>query len=264
MTIDLKNARILVTNDDGVEAEGIVLLEKIARTLCDDVWVVAPDAERSGAGHSLTMSQPIRYHQLGPRRFEVVGTPTDSVLIGVSEILKDKKPDLVLSGINRGANVAEDVTYSGTIAAAMEATLLEIPAIALSNFFGSIDERIDEARWTAVEHFAADIIRKLTKVSWPHGNLMNVNFPGIPTKDVKGIKVCPQGRRRIGDKLDKRTDPKGRTYFWIAGPGTEPFEDQPHADYRQLADGFITITPLNMELTNYKMLDALHAVMEGA
>lgn len=263
MTMNLKTARILVTNDDGVEARGIALLEKIARTLSDDVWVVAPDAERSGAGHSLTITQPIRYRKLGERRFEVVGTPTDSVLLAVSEILKDKRPDLVLSGVNRGANVAEDVTYSGTIAAAMEATLLEIPAIALSNYFGSAAERVEHDRWAAVEHFAPAIIRKLTMADWPHGNLMNVNFPGLPTREVKGIKVCSQGRRRIGDKLDKRVDPKGRTYFWIAGPGTEPFEDQPHADYRQLAGGYITVTPLNMELTNYKMLDEVRALMEG-
>ena len=262
MTMDLASARILVTNDDGINAPGIALLERVARNLSNDVWVVAPDAERSGAGHSLTMSKPIRYHQISERHFEVVGTPTDSVLLAVNEIIQGKKPDLVLSGINRGANVAEDVTYSGTIAAAMEATLLEIPAIALSTSFSSIVEGSDAHHWAAAEHFASDLIRKLCKVRWPHGNLMNVNFPGIAAGQVKGIRVCPQGRRRIGDKLDKRTDPKGRTYFWIAGPGTEPFEEEPHADYRQLAEGYITITPLNLDLTNYKLMDNVRSALE--
>lgn len=278
MSIDLKNARILVTNDDGVEAEGIAILERIARALSDDVWIVAPDSERSGAGHSLTMSSPLRYRQLGPRRFEVLGTPTDSVLMAVTEIIEGKKPDLVLSGINRGANVAEDVTYSGTIAAAMEATLLEIPAIALSNHFPSRDHKLSPKReglahfpadetgsaWHAAEHFAERIIRKLVQVRWPHGSLVNVNFPGCPVEEVKGVNICPQGRRKIGDKLWKRTDPRGRAYYWIAGPGTEPFEDHPEADYRQLADGYITITPLDMDLTDYAMLDEIRVLMGDA
>ena len=133
MAIDLKKARILISNDDGVNAEGIAILERVARSLSDDVWVVAPEHEQSGAGHSLSLHKPLRIRKVAERRFAVDGTPTDAVLLAVMEVMKDKRPDLMLSGINRGSNLAEDVTYSGTVSAAMEATLLEIPSIAFSN-----------------------------------------------------------------------------------------------------------------------------------
>lgn len=249
MTIDLKTTRILVSNDDGVGAEGIVLLEKIARELSDDVWVVAPATEQSGAGHSLSLHAPLRYKKVGEKRFAVTGTPTDAVLLAVQEIMKDKRPGLMLSGINRGSNLAEDVTYSGTIAAAMEATLLEIPAIAFSN------KLLDgEANWDVPTKYAPVIIRALTRMQWPHGTLMNVNFPSVPLKDVKGVKPCPQGRRKLDDNLHRRIDPQGRPYIWIGGQRTEPFTDEPQADYQQILNGYVTVTPLNMDLTNYTLM----------
>jgi 5'-nucleotidase len=257
--MDLKNTRILISNDDGVEAEGIAVLERIARTLSDDVWVVAPDKEQSGAGHSLSLHAPLRYKQVGERRFAVSGTPTDAVLLGVIDILKDKRPGLMLSGINRGSNLAEDVTYSGTVSAAMEATLLEIPAIAFSNVV--TDAGI---RWATPEKFTATIIRNLTEVHWPHGTLMNVNFPALAPEQIKGIEVCPQGRRKLEDNLDRRIDPHGRPYIWIGGQRTEPFSHEPHADYQRIREGYITVTPLNIDLTNYALMDDLRAHMGQA
>lgn len=256
MPIDLKTARILISNDDGVNAPGIALLEKIARTLSDDVWVVAPEHEQSGAGHSLSLHKPLRLRKVAERRFAVEGTPTDAVLLGVQEVCKDKRPDLMLSGINRGSNLAEDVTYSGTVSAAMEATLLEIPSIAFSNTL-----RNGEADWSVPEHYAAQIIRSLAQVEFPHDRLMNVNFPAVALSEVKGIKLCPQGRRRLDDNLDRRIDPAGRPYIWIGGQRTQRFKEHPEADFEQIRDGFITVTPLSLDLTDYGMLSRLDGVL---
>ena len=249
----LKHTRILVTNDDGLGAEGIVLLEKIARSLSDDVWVVAPEQEQSGAGHSLTLHEPIRVIAKDECHFAVRGTPTDAVLLAVMEIITDKRPELILSGINRGANLAEDVTYSGTIAAAMEGTLLEIPPIALSNFMTN-----ETPDWSAAEAHAADIIRSVTQLAWPAHTFINVNFPGIPAAHVKGIKAAPQGRRKLDpEKLLRRSDPRGRPYYWIGGPGNVPYDEQPEADFHQIAAGYITVTPLHMDLTDHAFLREL-------
>ena len=255
MIADLKNTRILISNDDGIEAEGIAVLERIARTLSDDVWVVAPEREQSGAGHSLSLHSPLRYRQHGERRFSVSGTPTDAVLVGVMEILKDKRPGLMLSGINRGSNLAEDVTYSGTVSAAMEATLLDIPAIALSNVV--TEQGVD---WATPEHFAAGIVKELVTLSWPAGTLMNVNFPALPLAQVKGVRPCPHGRRVLDDNLHRRVDPHGRNYIWIGGQRTEPFDDQPTADFHQIQEGWITITPLSLDMTNYPLLEKMHGL----
>jgi 5'-nucleotidase len=255
-----EQCRILVTNDDGINAEGLAVLEAVARELSHDVWVVAPEIEQSGAGHSLTMHEPIRYRQLSEKRFAVAGTPTDCVLMATMQIAPEVTFDLVLSGVNRGANVAEDVTYSGTIAAAMEGTLLEIPSIAFSN-------RIHDGKpieWEAIAKRGADIVRELGRHTWPEGTLININFPGMKDADVRGTRLCPHGRRRIGEKLERRTDPRGRPYFWIAGPGVEPFGVHPEADYHQLEDGYITITPLTMDLTHHLFMRELMDAWERA
>lgn len=267
--------RILVTNDDSIHAEGIRVLEEIARQLSDDVWVVAPESEQSGAGHSLTMHEPLRMRQVDDRHFAVRGTPTDSVLMAILQIIPDKRPDLILSGINWGMNVAEDVTYSGTIAAAMEGTLLEIPSIALSTALRPVPtepgrenppqmgEPEKQALWDAPRRFAPDLIRQLLKVGWPDGNLININFPGLPADEVKGLRICPQGRRKIGEKLEKRLDPKGRPYFWIGGPSDAPYDDHPGADYMMMRKGYITVTPLHLDLTNYKALETIREHFEA-
>lgn len=255
--IDLKKSRILISNDDGVNAPGIALLEKIARTLSDDVWVVAPEHEQSGAGHSLSLHEPLRLRQVSERRFAVKGTPTDAVLLGVMEVMKDKRPDLMLSGINRGSNLAEDVTYSGTIAAAMEATLLEIPSIAFSNQLNG------EVNWDVPEKYTADIIRALAKTTIPHDRLINVNFPAVPLAAVKGIKLCPQGRRKLDDNLDRRTDPAGRPYIWIGGQRTIPFTEHPEADFQQIKLGYITVTPISLDMTDYQLMATLANAVGG-
>ena len=171
--------------------------------------------------------------------------------------MKDKRPDLMLSGINRGSNLAEDVTYSGTVSAAMEATLLEIPSIAFSNQIrGAVN-------WAVPEKYTAEIIRKLAATEIPHDRLINVNFPAMPVGDIRGVKLCPQGRRKLDDNLDRRTDPQGRPYIWIGGQRTEGFHNHPESDFEQIRDGWITVTPLSLDMTDYDMLSKLGGVFAG-
>ena len=247
--IDLAHARILVCNDDGVEAPGIKLLTRVAKTLSRDVWVVAPEQEQSGASHSLTLHRPLRVRKLGPKRYAVDGTPTDCVLLAVNAVLEDKRPDLVLSGVNAGANMGEDVTYSGTIAAAMEASLLGLKAIALSQNVG------DEApvQWATASALAAKVIRRLAALTWPRDSFFNVNFPNVPPAQVKGIVAAAQGGRKIGDHLLQRLDPRGRPYYWI-GPQRDEAKTRPGSDVRAVGEGKISITPIFLDLTNRKAL----------
>ncbi len=190
--INLATARILVTNDDGIVAPGIKLLEKAARRLSKDVWTVAPETEQSAVAHGLTIRRPLRIRRVAERRFAVDGTPTDAVLLAIGHILKDRRPTLCFSGINRGANLGDDVTYSGTVAAAMEATLLGVPGIAFSQVFTDRDV----VRWATAAKFAPVVMRKLAKTGWPEGVLINVNFPDRDPDKVKGIRAAAQGATR--------------------------------------------------------------------
>ena len=239
--------RILVTNDDGVNAPGLKVLERIARSLCAEVWVVAPETEQSGAGHSLTLTQPLRLRKVGRRRFALSGSPTDCVLFAVCELMRDAPPDLVLSGVNQGANIGDDMTYSGTVAAAMEATILDIPAIALSQQTNDAKQ----AQWPTAAHHAPDIIRRLMAEGWPAGILMNVNFPDRPPDGVAGVAVAvvAQGRCKAGYKNHKLTDPRLRTYYWI-GTAVDRAVRSGNTDYQALERGAISITPLHMNLTH--------------
>lgn len=250
--IDLPNARILVTNDDGVHAPGIKVLEAIARQLSPDVWVCAPETEQSAASHSLTIHRPLRIREYDDRRFSVDGTPTDAVLLAVKRLLADRPPDLVLSGINHGSNIGDDVTYSGTIAAAMEATLLGVPAVALSqriNYPHPVD-------WTTVEHWGAQVLRKAVAIRWADNVLVNVNFPAVAPDEVKGIRVVGHGKRKIGDQLIERTDPRGRPYYWIGVlRGQDPVADD--TDIAAVEAGAIAVTPLCMDLTHRPTVDML-------
>jgi len=250
--IDLARARILICNDDGIEAPGIKLLTRIAKSLSRDVWVVAPEQEQSGASHSLTLHRPLRVRKLGPRRFAVDGTPTDCVLLAVNAVLADKRPDLVLSGINAGANMGEDVTYSGTIAAAMEASLLGLKAIALSQNIG--DE--GPARWATAAVLAPKLIRRLAALPWPRESFFNVNFPNVPPEKVKGIVAAAQGGRKVGDHLIERLDPRGRPYYWI-GPQRDEARTKPGSDVRAVAEGKVSVTPIFLDLTNRRALAGL-------
>jgi 5'-nucleotidase len=242
---DLSTYRILVSNDDGIAARGLKLLEHIAKSLSKDVWVVAPELEQSGAGHSLTLRRPLRIRQLSRRRFAVDGTPTDAVLLGINHILKQRKPDLVLSGINRGGNMGEDVTYSGTIAAAMEATLLGVPAIALSLHYTNGSKE----HWETPEAMAPELIRKLVTAGWPKNVMINVNFPDRAPDAVQGISIAKQGRRKLGDQLGERVDMRGEHYYWI-GPLREEGATREGTDIWAVNEGRVAITPLDLDLTH--------------
>jgi|SRR5579863_6892191 len=255
--IDLAKCRILVSNDDGIASPGIALLEKIARALSDDVWVVAPELEQSGASHSLTTRHPLRLREIAGRRYVVDGTPTDCVLLAIKRLLRDRPPDLVLSGINAGNNIGEDLTYSGTVAAAMEATLLGIPAMALSQDFRDRDD----IPWPTGEAYAPDMIRRLVRLKWPDSTLYNINFPAVALAEVRGVAVVSQGRRAIADNLHDGVDPRGRPYYWI-GPVREGGEAEPGTDVAALADNKVSITPIYLNLTNVPVLAALRKVFE--
>jgi 5'-nucleotidase len=240
--------RILITNDDGIHADGLSVLERIAATLSQDVWVVAPETDQSGVAHSLSLSDPLRLREIGPRRFAVKGTPTDCIIMGVRSILAEGKPDLVLSGVNRGQNVAEDVTYSGTIAGAMEGTILGIPSIALSQGYGP-GGRVN-IHWDCAETHAPGVIRKLLETGIPPNILVNVNFPNIPAAEVKGTAITAQGRRETDLlRLEARQDGRGIPYFWIA---FNPKKATPAngTDLAALAAGKISVTPLRLDLTD--------------
>ena len=252
---DLSGARILVSNDDGIDAPGIKLLERVAKTLSADVWVVAPASEQSAVAHSLTVRRPLRMLKVGRRRYAVDGTPTDSVLLGVRQLLNDKKPDLVLSGINRGGNLGEDVTYSGTVAAAMEGTLLGIPSIALSLQINS-----DAApRWATAEHWAPGIIKKLAAAGWQRNVLMNVNFPDVAADQVNGVAAARQGKRKIGDELVERTDPRGQPYYWIGGQRLED-PGLSGTDLEAIHRGYVVVTPLGVDFTHDNTLAQMAAL----
>lgn len=250
--LDLSKARILVSNDDGINATGIGVLERIARTLSEDVWVVAPEVEQSAASHSLTIHRPLRIKQLGDKRYTVDGTPTDCVLLAINHIMGDRRPDIVLSGVNHGNNIGEDVTYSGTIAAAMEATLLGIRAIAMSQRIVGMDR----VYWETAEHFGPEVVRKAVAVDWPRHVLVNVNFPDCPPDQVTGIQVVPHGNRKVGDELIQRLDPRGKPYFWI-GPVRGEQEVPVESDIHVVTHGGISVTPIYLDLTHYAALESL-------
>lgn len=253
--IELRKSRILVSNDDGIGSPGIKLLEEIARELSSDVWVVAPEQEQSAASHSLTTRRPLRMSQVSAQRYAVDGTPTDCVMLAVKHLLRERRPDLVLSGINAGVNVGEDLTYSGTVAAAMEATLLDIPAIALSQHF--VDGA--EIPWQTAERFAPEVIRRLTGLPWPEHTLINVNFPNAPPEAVRDIAVTRQGRRAIADNLTERFDPRGRPYYWI-GPVREDGVAEPGTDLAAINEHRVSVTPIYLNLTNMPVLASLKKV----
>ncbi len=253
--INLKRARVLISNDDGINATGIKVLEKAVRPLVREVWVVAPETEQSATSHSLTLRRPLRIRKASDGRYGVDGTPTDAVLLGISEIMRDHPPDLVLSGINRGGNMGEDVTYSGTVAAAMEACLLGVPAIALSQV---ADDRRN-VKWKTAEAWMARVLKSLAAMQFPRGVLMNVNFPDVLSSKVTGMEIVRQGRRKIGGDLQTGTDPRGEPYYWV-GVQRDEEKFRPNTDLNAVNNGAIAITPLTMDLTHAatlkKMKDA--------
>ncbi len=250
--------RILITNDDGIYAPGIALLEQIALTITDDVWVVAPDQERSGAGHSISLTLPIRMRQLDARHYQVAGTPTDCVLMALSQVMSNAPPTLLLSGINSGANLAEDVTYSGTIAAAMEGTLFGIRAIALSQLRapGAV---ADFAPATA---FCPDLLRKLVSLEqWPEGSFINVNFPDVAVAEVSGVRLTTQGRRPAGSfSIVPRIDARAQPYYWVKIAYTTG-NALPDTDLHAIADKAVAVTPIKMDFTDHAWRRRLASVL---
>ena len=249
--------RILITNDDGIHAEGIAVLERIARTLSNDVWVVAPETDQSGLAHSLTLSEPLRLRKIDDRHFALRGTPTDCIIMGVREVLPDR-PDLILSGVNSGQNVADDVTYSGTVAGAMEGTLLGIRSIAVSQAYNWDNGRV--VPWDVVETLMPDLLRKLVLLDLPQGTFLNVNFPNCPVNEVKGVRVTAQGKLEHGLTIEERADGRGFPYYWLRfGRGKEnPAAD---SDIRALWDNYVSVTPLHLDFTAHALRGPLEKAL---
>lgn len=251
--------RILVTNDDGIHAPGIEVLEEIAREMSDDVWICAPSEEQSGAGHSLTLNRPVRLHKHADRRFAVSGTPTDSVMMALRMVLTEENggpPDLILSGINRGANLADDITYSGTVSAAVEGALAGIRSIALSQVY-SRESHGQEIPFAAARAWAVRAIEPLLDAPLPERTLVNINFPPLVADKVKGIRVCRQGFHDYsrGSVVVGR-DPRGYPYYWFGLNAIEHSLDR-GTDLESIDDGYVSVTPLQLDLTHHSSLGAL-------
>jgi 5'-nucleotidase len=243
--------RLLLSNDDGILARGLTALERAATAL-GEVYVVAPDREQSATSHSLTMHHPLRPVQIAERRWQVDGTPTDCIMLAL-EALLPVKPDFVLSGVNHGPNMGEDVLYSGTVAAAMEGLALGVPAIAFS-FAGSVlraDALLDDHAGTLER-----ILRHLTSLpAFPDNTLFNVNIPPIAAAEVQGVRLTRLGRRAYSDSLTKMKDPWGRPIYWIGGGSVDWKDSASDSDFQAIADGYVSVTPLHLDLTHRDILD---------
>jgi 5'-nucleotidase len=252
--------RILLTNDDGIHAPGLEALEKIAAALSDDVWVCAPEYEQSGASRSLTLSDPVRVRRIDPRRFAVTGTPTDCVMLAMSELMDGAKPDLVLSGVNRGANLAEDVTMSGTVAGAIEGMAMGVPSIALSQVYGGASR---DNIYQPAEMFGPGIVAKLAAQGWPSDVVININFPNLDPAEINAVEVTRQGFRDVPIRhAEKRTDLRGREYYWM-GYRSEAQQPAEGTDLRAIYQGRISVTPLHIDLTHAPTVHNLQKVLGG-
>jgi 5'-nucleotidase len=240
--------RILLTNDDGIHAPGLEVLERIARTFSDDIWIVAPAEEQSGAGHSLTLGRPVRLRQFDERRFAVSGTPTDAVMMALRKVMPSP-PDLILSGVNRGANLGDDVTYSGTVSAAIEGALAGIRSIALSQVYAK-EGMGDAVPFAAAEEWGAKAIAPLLGLPFAPRSLVNINFPAIAADQIQGIRVVRQGFHDYArGSVVEGTDPRGYQYFWFGLHGIE--HTAGHAtDLEAIQDGYVSVTPLQLDLTH--------------
>jgi 5'-nucleotidase len=252
--------RILITNDDGINAPGIYVLEKIAAKLSDDIWIVAPAEEQSGAGHSLTLTRPLRLQQHAARRFSVTGTPTDAVMMALKKVM-DAPPDLILSGVNRGANLGDDITYSGTVSAALEGALAGIPSVALSQVYARTGAN-NEVSFDSAEGWGERVLRPIVDMSFAERTLINVNFPPVEASEVKGIRVVRQGFHDYSrGSIVEGTDPRGFSYYWFGLHGIEHTSGH-DTDLEAVADGFISVTPLQPDLTHRESLAGLSRLFE--
>ena len=253
--------RILLTNDDGVRAKGISVLREIARQLTDDVWTVAPAEEQSAASRGVSLHNPVMARRLEDGIYSVSGTPTDSVIMGLREILRDRPPDFLLSGVNRGQNIAEDIGFSGTVAGALQGMQMGIPSIALSLAGGFQDMR-RRVNWKTPRKYGPDLIKKLVATGWPSDVALNINFPDVETGDVKGVHATTQGRRDFQmSGLDKRAHPRGGHYYWLTY-GAAKSDPGIGTDLRAIYDGYISVTPIHIDHTHYKTATNLAALFE--
>lgn len=260
--------RILITNDDGINAPGLRVLESIAAEIAGpdgEVWTVAPAFEQSGVGHCISYTHPTMLIQMAERRFAAEGSPADCVLAGLHQVMKDKAPDLVLSGVNRGNNSAENVLYSGTIGAAMEAALQGLPAIALSQFYGPENNALDNPFEASAQH-GVDTVRSLLRHGiWDDRDyriFYNVNFPPVSGANVKGMKVAAQGfRRDTSFSTEPHLSPSGRMFLWVKG-GPQHVPTDPGTDAAVNLEGYISITPLQADLTAHEALETLRDRLE--
>jgi len=246
-------ALILVTNDDGVYSPGIQILARTLRAI-GDIYVVAPDRERSGVSHSLTLHRPLHADEIRERVYSVNGTPTDCVNIGVNGILKTR-PDLIVSGINKGPNLGDDITYSGTVMAAIEARIMGIPSFAIS-LVASENFLFQEA-----SNFGLLLSGVILKSGLPKDTLLNVNLPNLPLSEIKGVKVTRQGKRIYGDVVTEMVDPRGKKHFWIGGNKLS-WEKGEDTDFEAIREGYISITPLHIDLTNYSAIEELRPLAD--
>jgi len=255
--------RILITNDDGINAPGLAVLDAIARSISDDVWTVAPAFEQSGVGHCISYTHPTMLSEFGPRRFAAEGSPADCVLAGIYHVMQDAPPDLVLSGVNRGNNAADNTLYSGTIGAAMEAALQGIPAIALSQYYGTANANLDNPFAAAAAHGTQVVQTLWDQGGWDNADyrlFYNVNFPPCDAGDVKGTRIVRQGHRpNTKFSVTAQTSPTGREFMWIkGGPQHEPTGEG--TDAQACLDGYTAVTPMRADLTDTDMVARLQGV----
>jgi 5'-nucleotidase len=255
--------RILITNDDGINAPGLVALHQIATELAGpagEVWTVAPAFEQSGVGHCISYTHPTMIAELAPRRFAAEGSPADCVLAGLYDVMAAGRPDLVLSGVNRGNNAAENVIYSGTVGGAIEAAMHGVPAVALSQYFGPVNAQTDDPFEAARAHGVATIRALLDKGIWhdrDYGVFYNVNFPPLPAAEVRGMRIAAQGfRRGTSFTVAPHLSPSGRRFLWVRG-GRQDVATDPGTDAAVNLDGFISVTPMRADLTAHDVLDTL-------
>ncbi|WP_158970817.1 5'/3'-nucleotidase SurE [Chachezhania sediminis] len=253
----LAGHRVLLCNDDGIEADGIRLLERLVNPHAAETWVVAPAEEMSGASHSISMHLPIRYRRVDDHHHAVKGTPTDCALMGIYEIMPEK-PTLLLSGINWGANLAEDLTYSGTASAAMEGALLGVPSVAMS-----LVHAFEEVHWATAERFAPEVIAGILDAGIAPGTFVNVNFPPVAPDEVKGIRVCRLGQRPPGSfKPTRRTDARHKDYWWIEIMRVD-HDVVPGTDLEAIENGEIAVTPIQLDMTADRSMRALEQAFAG-
>ena len=242
--------RILVTNDDGIQSPGVIALAK-ALAAIGEVWVVAPDRERTAVAHAVTLHKPLRLHQLGPRSYAVNGTPVDCVNLALLKVMP-KPPAIVVSGINKGVNLGDDVMYSGTVSAAMEGAMLGVPSVAVSQ------EGRDQFRFEVGATYAVRLARLVLAQGLPEETLLNVNIPNRPRHGIKGVRVTCLSRRRFDNPIIEKLDPHGRKYYWIAGERIS-WSRSKDADHEAIEEGFVSITPVRLDSTHYGVLDRFRA-----